>query len=122
MLSAGTEAVGFEGQASFTQSGGTNSASLLAAGFAGSGSYGLSGNGQLKTTNEYVGYLSVGSFAQSGGNNAVAAGLFIGEGGGSNGSYNLSGGSLYAANTYVGYSIQAPLRNRAALIPHPFCT
>ncbi len=105
VLSAGTEAVGwYEGQGSFTQSGGTNSASLLAAGFTGSGSYSLSGNGQLTTTNEYVSYTGIGSFTQSGGTNAVSAGLYVGEGGGSNGSYNLSGGSLYAANTYVGYS------------------
>ena len=103
-LSAGTEAVGFFGNGSFTQSGGTNSASLLAVGFVGSGSYTLSGNGQLKTTNEYVSYSSSGSFTQSGGNNAVSSGLYIGQGGGSNGSYNLSGGSLYAATTYVGYS------------------
>ena len=105
------EYVGYNGAGTFTQTGGTNTIdeySLYLGYNAGaSGTYSLSGNGQLLllagalnpnlTTGEYVGYSGSGSFTQSGGTNnlAFSGGLLeLGYSPGSSGTYSLSGSGL----------------------------
>ena len=84
--------LGTYGSGSFTQTGGTNSAtSLLVVGFDGPspGSYNLSG-GFLTAFNEQVGYYTNGSFSQSGGTNVLTGTLIVSN----SSSYDLSGGLL----------------------------
>ena len=96
--------------ATASQSGGqTGMASLCLGTSAGSGAYNLSG-GTLSAPSTYIGYSGTGIFTQSGGTNAY--GNFLNKGSrmslgynpGSNGTYNLIGGSLSAQSIYVGYS------------------
>jgi autotransporter-associated beta strand protein len=96
------EFVGISGTGSITQSGGTNRIELdlvLGSGTGGTGRYFLSGGLLESWSNEYVGDSGLGSFAQSGGTNSTDK-LFVG----SSGSYNLSGGLLFAENEYVSNS------------------
>ena len=83
----------FGGTGSFTQSGGTNATSNLYLGFysSSSGTYGLSGAGQLSAPNEYVGSGPSTSalFQQTGGSNTTGY-LSVSSGG----RYLLSGGTL----------------------------
>ena len=82
---------------------GSISVSLLGLGYSSGshGSYNLSGAGSVSATIEEIGGVGTGSFIQSGGANQAGS-LFIGDGPGSNSSYDLSGGSLSAATENIG--------------------
>ena len=121
-LSAGYTYVGYSGTGTFTQSGGNNSITLansfpanpsLYLGYdaGSSGSYGLSGTGQLIAYSEYVGYSGAGNFVQSGGVNTLVygdGGLYLGYSAGSSGTYTLSGTAQLSltnySTEYIGYS------------------
>ena len=113
-LFTGFEYVGYSGNGTFTQSGGTNSAvEFLYLGYnAGSaGSYILSGSAVLSAATEYVGVLGMGTMCQSGGTNTVSTlslggngtvdlsggALIVGSIQGSGGTFNLGGGTLVAS-------------------------
>ena len=108
------ERIGDSGTGTFTQSGGTNSVFnnilYLGANTGASGTYNLSGQGQVSANTEYLGCSGTGSFTQSGGTNSIAADLYLGyflggSGACSSGAYSLSGsGRLSAGSEYVGYS------------------
>lgn len=101
------EFVGESGSGAFTQSGGTNSASLLDVGQLGSGDYYL-GGGLLSAASQYIGESGSGAFTQTGGTNAVSSQLYLGYFSGSAGTYSLSGsGLLSAAQEYIGYTSSA---------------
>ena len=71
----------------------------------GSGTYSLSGSGQLSASYEYVGNSGTGSFTQSGGTNSIGNYLYLGANAGGSGAYSLSGsGQLSASYEYVGSS------------------
>ena len=104
------EDVGDSGTGSFTQSGGTNNiSSLLCVGYnaGSSGTYNLSGSGQVSAPFEYVGYSGTGAFTQSGGTNSITGSLYLAYNPGissSSGKYSLNGsGRLSASSEYVGY-------------------
>jgi autotransporter-associated beta strand protein len=112
------EQVGSSGTGTFTHSGGTNVANAiyLACSVGSSGTYNLSGNGQVFAGSECVGSSGTGVFTQSGGTNSGPAialpynwimysnvNLILGNNVGSTGTYDLSGGQLYG-NTTVGNS------------------
>ncbi len=116
LLTAYREYVGYYGNGTFTQSGGTNNVSnasfyglCLGSGSASGGSYNLSGSGLLSAYTEYVGFSGTGAFAQSGGVNNVLESLdlgqlYLGYNPGSIGSYNLSGSGLLSAYAeYLGF-------------------
>jgi hypothetical protein len=89
------------------QSGGTTTVSIsLAVGYdsSASGSYSLSGTGQLSAPLEYVGYYGTGTFTQTGGTNTVGSDLCVGYGYyGGTGAYTQTGGiNTVASNLYVG--------------------
>ncbi len=106
--------VGYSGTGLFTQSGGnayTNISDLFIGCNAGSsGTCTLNGSGQfLAFYDEYIGYSGTGTFTQTGGTNNVVGysnvnSFFIGYNAGSSGTYNLSGGSLWANTEAVGLS------------------
>jgi autotransporter-associated beta strand protein len=110
LLSAGyAQYVGYSGTGTFTQSGGTNNISstytanlVLGYNSGSSGTYSLSGRGQLLTDVENVAYYGTGTFTQSGGTNTINDALVLGVYG--NGTYNLSsnGQLLLAGNAYLG--------------------
>ncbi len=105
-LSALSEVIGGYGTGTFTQTGGTNTiaALLVAAQPNSSGTYKLSGAGQLSADYESIGSYGTGTFTQTGGTNTVNNYLFLGDNPGSNGTYNLSGGTLSTPVMYLGYS------------------
>ena len=93
--------VGYSGTGSFTQSGGINTLSNgdLDVGYwsGSSGTYNLSGTGQLSVGpyfSEYVGYYGTGNFTQSGGTNVISRELWLGDTPGSSGTYSLSGSGM----------------------------
>ena len=98
--------VGCGGAANFTQSAGINAPTTLYLGYnpGSSGTYTLSGAGNLSPFGEVLGNAGTGSFTQSGGSNTVATTLYLGYFSGSTGTYTLSGGSLSASSQYVGNS------------------
>ena len=100
--------VGLRGTGTFWQSAGTNAIAndlTLGSSAGSSGTYNLSGSGQLSAAAVNVGFWATGTFLQSGGTNTVASNVYLGSGRGSSGTYNLSGsGQLSASNEYVGYS------------------
>ena len=51
-----------------------------------------------------VGWHGLGTFNQSGGTNSIGINLYLGNYADSSGTYNLSGGSLYAFNELIGYN------------------
>jgi len=116
LSSFGFEYVGFDGTGNFNHSGGTNEINFgyslyVGYGADSNGTYTLSGSGSLITTgNEYVGAAGIGNFNQSSGSNSMSEGgiLCVGQQAGSSGSYSLSGGTLSAANIYVGGSDAGP--------------
>ena len=115
LSSFGSEYVGYGGTGNFNQSGGTNEiypySLYIGYGTNSNGVYTLSGSGSLITSgNESVGAFGTGSLNQSGGSNSMIEGgiLYIAQYGGSSGSYALSGGTLSAANIYVGGSDAGP--------------
>ena len=109
------EIVGYSGTGTFTQSGGMNDLYDIANpnGYGylyignnsgSSGSYSLSGSGQLSAFMEYVGLSGAGTFTQWGGTNSSSY-VYLGNNSGSNGSYTLTGsGVLSASGEYVGLS------------------
>jgi hypothetical protein len=104
-LTAGTESIGNSGSGSFTQGGGTNSASTLYFGYNpnSNGLYTLSGGLLVSPSGEYVGNSASGTFAQSGGTNNASGGLVLAQSTNGVGAYNLSGsGYLSAENEIVG--------------------
>ncbi|MGO9113049.1 MAG: hypothetical protein ACLP9L_27775 [Thermoguttaceae bacterium] len=111
-LSAPSEYVGYSGTGTFTQSGGTNNINgyynnslYLGNKAASSGTYNLTGSGQLSAGTACVGYSGTGTFTQSGGTHSIANALYLGYNAGSSGTYNLSGsGQLSAGGEYFGYS------------------
>ncbi len=113
------ECIGYSGTGTFTQSGGTNAVNnpyysdlVLGYNSGSDGTYNLSGTGQLIVSgSEYIGSYGTATFIQSSGTNTVtsysSAGLYIGNGSGSRGSYILSGGgelSVLNTSEYIGYS------------------
>ncbi len=109
-LVATREYIGNLGAGAYTQSGGTNTVNkgLYLDQSGGTGSYALSGTGNLTAGYEDIGYAGTGTgtFIQSGGTNMVTGvggyGLIVGDVG--NGYYTLSAGSLSAANEFIGNS------------------
>lgn len=98
-------AVGYNAAATFTQTGGNNTAtsSLRVASETGSqGTYTMSG-GQFNAANTVVGRYGNGTFVQSGGTHALTTGLFLSYYVGSYGSYSLGGtGILQSQSQYIG--------------------
>jgi hypothetical protein len=99
-LQAASEIVGQMGTGRFNQSSGTNTitgtvALVIGASYSGSsGSYVLSGTGELSVTgNEYIGDGNPGTFNQSGGTNTISGGYSLNLGG-TTSTYILTGGSL----------------------------
>ena len=100
------EIVGYSGNGTFTQIGGANTISnqlYLGYDIGSSGTYSLSGSGELTALYDNVGYSGTGIFTQSGGNNDLWN-LTLGYNTGGIGIYGLSAsGVLVASYTYVGY-------------------
>ena len=82
--------IGYGGTGTFTQSGGTNDlhygGCVLGFGTNGSGTYNLSGSGQMSAYELVVGWAGTGTFEQTGGTNTLILQLEL-----ENGMYNLSG-------------------------------
>ena len=105
--SGGIENIGVSGTGTFNQTGGVNGvysgqAILLGYNAGATGTYNLSGTGILFSTHDiYIGYGGTGIFNQSGGTHYVTNDdyLVVGYGGGTTGTYNLSGGVLNATGT-----------------------
>ena len=109
------EVVGNSGSGTFNQTGGVNivnddngGALILAANPGSSGTYILSGSGQLAVQgdanpgSENVGDSGKGTFTQSGGTNNVGGGLTLGGNSGGSGTYNLNGGMLVLSGLGAG--------------------
>ena len=106
---SGVQYVGYSGTGTFTQTGGDNSIGYYGSLYLGynagsSGTYSLSGSGQLSAPSEYVGYDpgATAFFQQTGGTNAVSL-LSIGSGG----TYLLAGGALQVNSNLVNQGIFA---------------
>lgn len=107
-ITATNEYIGYQsgGAGSFTQNSGTNTVSgALYLGYVGTGSgqYDLNGGwtSVLQAGAELVGHDGHGVFNQSGGWNLVSTDLTVGSGAGT-GEYNLSGGNISASNENIG--------------------
>ena len=110
-LTTDWEYVGNSGTGTFTQSGGTNTilmtgplTSNLYLGYntGSSGTYNLSGSGQLSAYYQFIGVNGTGTFSQSGGTNLLGD-LHIGGNLDSSGTYNLSGsGEMSADYEFIG--------------------
>ena len=127
--------IGYSGTGSFTQSGGTNTIDGAApndnfylggaweSGGVSSGSYLLSGSGQLNVnTAMYVGYSGLGSFTQSGGINNISGSntLTLGYNTGSSGTYTLSGGTTVVGQVFGGAGTSVFNFNGGVLRAGPF--
>jgi fibronectin-binding autotransporter adhesin len=108
--------IGYSGTGSLTQLRGnvgnslTNGKFIVGYNAGSSGTYSLSGTGQiyLGDVAESIGYSGTGMFLQSGGNNTTNTNLFLGAQAGGHGTYCLSGsGQLSVKREYVGYSSQS---------------
>ncbi|MBU1055379.1 MAG: hypothetical protein KKC46_16395, partial [Proteobacteria bacterium] len=99
-LSAKDEYIGFNSIGIFIQMGGTNEvANTLYLGsnhfiVGAIGTYELSKTGSLSANEEIIGNSGRGTFTQNGGTNTVTNDLYLGKNSGSEGTYNLNGGSL----------------------------
>ncbi len=105
MLSSMNEYVGTTGTGIFNQSGGThyvNDSLNLGFNTGSRGTYNLSAGFLDVSSNEYIGNSGTGTFTQTGGNHSVGTAIYIGYSNGF-GTYNLSGGSLYAPSEHIGY-------------------
>ena len=121
--------VGNSGAGIFNQTGGTNDllssadVSLYLGYCSGaSGTYTLSGTGQLLAANQYVGYSGTGSFTQSGGTNAISGNLSLGCNPGSSGTYNFRGNSVFPPPASISgrtRRLQGYFSNPAARTPSP---
>ncbi len=103
-LSAVNQYIGYQGNAVFTQNGGTNSVSTyLSVGTYGSGTYNLSA-GSLSAPQETIGDASgsVGSFTQTGGTNTVSSLLYVGYNNSFVSTYALGSGQLSAPTEEIG--------------------
>jgi fibronectin-binding autotransporter adhesin len=97
-LSAYSEQIGYFGSGTFNQSGGTNTISstnpydglLLGYGSGSSGTYNLSGTGELSSEYENIGWGALATFNHLAGSNTFRY-LYLGCRPSSNGTYNLSG-------------------------------
>ena len=113
-----TAYVAYSGIGTFAQSGGTCDVSgmgslYLGYGTGGSGSYSLSGTGQLSAYSQYVGYYGMAALTQYGGSN-TASGLCLGLYSGASGTYSLSGtGQLCAGGESIGASGAGPSHTAA---------
>jgi autotransporter-associated beta strand protein len=113
------EYIGYSGTGAFTQTGGINTfsfssgpyyAQYLGYNFGSTGTYNLSGTGQLSAAAEYIGYSGTGTFTQTGGTNTIPftsaipdPGLHLGYKPNSTGTYNLSDtGYLSAKSETIG--------------------
>jgi hypothetical protein len=88
----------------FIQSGGTNTVSnglRLGANSGTSGTYELSGTGNLTATFENIGAYGTGTFTQTGGTNSVTNTLFLGYYSGGSGTYELRGGRGFNEESYL---------------------
>jgi hypothetical protein len=103
----GHEYIGYKGTGTFNQTGGTHTLKgmggnrnlYLGYNSGSSGTYNLSGTGNLSPNfNEYIGYSGTGTFNQTGGTNTVKGALDLGLIPGSSGTYNLSGDGNLSAN------------------------
>ena len=101
-LTAGSEFLGYNGTATFTQTAGVNTITgsnglwfYLGYSSSSSAAYNL-GGGTLTSPNEFVGYATSGTMTQTGGVNSLAGTgvLTLAYSTGSSGVYNLNGGSL----------------------------
>jgi hypothetical protein len=114
-LSGGTlvaniwEQIGRFGDGAFNQTGGSNTTNTLYLGDTdgvrtGSGTFTLSGTSTVFTSSnsEYVGYQGPGTFNQLGGTHNATV-VNVGYGSNAIGTYNLSGGTLTAAQESIGY-------------------
>ena len=100
------EYVGYNGNGTFLQSGGSHGAASLYLGYASNaqGNYSMQENYILSATNEYVGYNGNGTFTQSGGIHGAAS-LYIGYASNAQGNYSMQRNSILSvANEYVGYN------------------
>ncbi|MHC4672437.1 MAG: hypothetical protein ACYTBZ_08135 [Planctomycetota bacterium] len=105
--------IGYYGTGLFLQSGGNTNLDNLSLGYqpGSSGTYGLSGNGELFVSprtseeTEYIGYYGTGLFNQTGGVHTIHfSNLSLGHQSGSNGTYNLSDGQLTVdIDEYIGF-------------------
>jgi autotransporter-associated beta strand protein len=108
--SGGGEDVGAWGTGTFTHTGGTHyTGDFHVAGYGGTGTYSLSGSGQLiVSTDEWIPRSGYGTFTQTGGTNSIAGSLIMGVNPGSNydpgstGTYNLNGGTLILKSISLG--------------------
>jgi hypothetical protein len=96
-LAAPVQLIGNKGTGLFNQSGGTSKLNTL---FVDNGTYYLSGNATLSSTNAYVANGGPANFNQSGGTHSVLRTLYIGNAG--SGTYAISGGMLSAGTINVG--------------------
>ncbi|MGA2060897.1 MAG: autotransporter-associated beta strand repeat-containing protein [Thermoguttaceae bacterium] len=102
------EYIGYSGTGIFNQTGGTNAFSYespvqdLYLGYraGSSGTYDLSGAGQLYKAGEFIGYSGTGTFTQTGGLNSFSS-ICLGNDSGSSGTYELETGSVNAADDEV---------------------
>ncbi len=106
--------VGYNGNGTFTQSGGNVSVlgtsinpGNFSVAFAGgnSANYSLGGNGTLSAGQEQIGLGGTGNFTQTNGTNTVTANLTIAVNPGSIGNYSISNGSLGVSNASAGQII-----------------
>lgn len=108
-LAARDEYLGYYGNGSFNQSGGTNTVNgvlFLGYGAGSSGTYNLSGTGSLTALAVNIGVGGTGNFTQNGGTNNITNRLLLGWGASANssGTYNLNAGSLTVATETIGYN------------------
>ena len=96
-----TAAGGILNQSSYTNT--VTSGLYLGQNSGSSGTYNLSGTGNLSAAIEYIGHYGTGTFTQSGGTNTISYDSYLGFLSGSSGSYTLSGGSLSANREHLGY-------------------
>jgi len=107
-LSTSLEFIGCSGTGTFYQSGGTNTIGISAELCLGdntgsSGTYNLSGTGQLSPIGgEYIGNLGTGIFNQYAGTHTIVRDLTLGNSSGGSGTYNLNGGTLIVNNLQKG--------------------
>lgn len=110
-LSAGYLWIGLDGTGTLNQSGGTNTLSgavgdqviSLGVNAGATGTYTLSGTGELTAAQINVGYDGTGDFIQSSGSNTSGS-LVIGRNIWSSGRYEMTGGTLLTNNTVIGLS------------------
>lgn len=97
-LTAGNETIGGSGIGTFNQSGGTNTVNAMLVvgdgGALGSGGTYYLNAGSLSAADARIGNNGTGTFTQSGGTHTVSNNLTLGNNAGSNGAYNLNGGTL----------------------------